>query len=142
MPPPPDPRDVEFDTDRLRKATDQMIEAITSPPFVEAMRQLRETPVERRLAEGARLLDPDALRAAGVPLPDDMRITSRYFEPGIPNVIEVPPSRFPKVPRGPRPRGPVPISGGVLGIGGGPNSIGGCACGGGLTFCGGAGGSG
>jgi hypothetical protein len=131
---PGNPRDSEFDRNRLRERTDQMIDAITSPPFVEAMRQLREVPVERRLAEGARLLDPAALRAAGVPLPDDMRITSRYFEPGKPGVIEVGPDRNHHDLKG-------FVGGQAFGVGGGPRAIGGCACGGGLTFCGGAGGS-
>ncbi len=131
----PRTNDGEFDSARLRQMTDQMIDAITSPGFVEAMRQLRQAPVEQRLAQGAKLLNPAKLRTAGVPLPDGMRITSRYFEPGKPEVIEVP--------EGGRPRRVTrsTIKGDVLGIGGDPLSWGACACGGGLSFCGGAGGS-
>jgi len=126
----PDKTEHEFDVNHLRKITDEMIVAITSPPFVEAMRKLRNTPENKRLAEGARLLQPDALRAAGVPLPKDMRISSRYFEPGNKSSFVV---------------GDLsPIKGmensGVFGNIG-PLGIGGCACGGGLSFCGGAGGS-
>lgn len=133
MPPPVDARDYEFDSKRLQQKTDEMIKAITSPKFVEAMRQLRNTPTKSRLAEGAKLLDPKALRAAGVPLPKDMRITSRYFEPGVAGAIEVGDHGARRVPKG-------DIRGDVLG-GAEPLGIGGCACGGGLTFCGGAGGS-
>lgn len=133
MPPANSARDHEFDVKRLREKTDEMITAITAPAFVEAMRQLKNTPVKDRLATGAKLLKPDALRAAGVKLPRDMRITSRYFEPGKAAVIEVGDLGARRVPQG-------GLRGTALG-GGGTVSWGGCACGGGLTFCGGAGGS-
>lgn len=118
----------EFDVARLRKVTDEMIDAITSPPFVEAMRKLREAAPASRLSEGAKLLSTDALRKAGVPLPKDMLISSRYFEPDSGKVID----------GGDFKMGQPPASapGGEAAPG-----IGGCACGGGLTFCGGAGGS-
>jgi hypothetical protein len=133
MPPAINAKDHEFDAARLQAKTSEMIKAITSPAFVEAMRQLKQTPVKDRLAMGAKVLDPATLRRAGVPLPSDMRITSRYFEPGKAGVIEVGDLGARRVPTG-------TIRGGTLG-GSEPLSWGGCACGGGLTFCGGAGGS-
>jgi hypothetical protein len=121
------PAKSEFDVERLRKITSEMIDAITSPPFVEAMRKLREAPPAARLAEGAKLLSTESLRTAGVPLPKDMLISSRYFEPDSGKVINGGDFHMGEVPK--RPTGSQ-----VLGIGG-------CACGGGLSFCGGAGGS-
>lgn len=118
----------DFDIQRLRQITDEMINAITSPPFVEAMRKLREAAPGARLSEGAKLLSTGALRDAGVPLPKDMLISSRYFEPDTGKVIDGGDFKMGEIPK------PAP---------GGQNApgIGGCACGGGLTFCGGAGGS-
>jgi hypothetical protein len=79
--------DEEFDPDKLRETIDAMVEAVTAPAFVEAVRAVRTSPEDQRLAEGARRLSPDALRAQGVPLPPDMRITTRYFEPGQPGTV-------------------------------------------------------
>jgi hypothetical protein len=111
-----------------------MIAAIASPPFVAAMAALRAVPEAQRLAQGANLLSPAALRAQGVQLPAGMRITTRYFEPGKP-AIEF---------HDPLPAGAA-VAVGPLRPGAleqmNPRGIGGCACGGGLTFCGGAGGS-
>lgn len=78
----------EIDGVRLRAITDSMLDAITSPAFVAALRAVRATPPERRLAEGSKRLTPQALREAGVPLPPDMRVSSRYFEEGFPGGIE------------------------------------------------------
>ena len=78
----------DFDIARLRQITDDMITAITSPPLVDAMRQLRNAAPATRLTRGAELLDTDKLRAAGVPFPKDMLISSRYFEPDTGQVIK------------------------------------------------------
>jgi hypothetical protein len=63
-----------------------MIEALTAPAYVEALRAVRAAPEEMRLVEASRRLSPDALRDLGVPIPPGMRITSRYFERGFPTV--------------------------------------------------------
>lgn len=123
----------DFDVARLKKITSQMIDAITSPPFVDAMRKLRAVPKEKRLTEGARLLSPDNLRRQGAPLPADMRISSRYFEPGA-TPINVTREGATLVDN---PQLHNFLPGGTPGTA----SIGGCACAGGLTFCGGAGGN-
>ena len=114
----------EIDPKRLKKITDEMIAAISSPEYVKAMKIMKKTPVEKRLAVATKLLSPDALRKKGVPLPKDMRISSRYFEPGNPTVILVDD-------HGAR----------IAGTGDpGPVGAWGCACGGAATVCGGAGG--
>lgn len=76
--------DLEF----LRKSTQELIEALTSPAYVEAMLAVRSAPDEERLVEASRRLRPDALRQLGVPLPAGMRISSRYFESGFPHSID------------------------------------------------------
>lgn len=117
---------------RVRKEMDEMIEMITHPAFVAAMKRMKDTPVGERQALGKKTLTVAALTASGVRMPAGMRVTTRYFERGKPEVIEVSPDgkvRATKTPLFP------------LGIpDGGTVSWGGCACGGGLTFCGGAGG--
>ena len=75
-----------LDVGRLRKLTDDMIIALTSPAFVETMRTFRATAVNERLKLGEQILTPDVLRAKGVPLPSNMRVTSRYFEAGSPTI--------------------------------------------------------
>lgn len=75
-----------LNADRLRKITDEMIITLTSAPYVEAMRTLKATPLDQRLKVGAELLTTSALRAKGVPMPDNMRVSSRYFEAGSPTL--------------------------------------------------------
>ena len=115
-----------LDVERLHRITNEMITAITSPPFVEAMRRMKATPKNERLRIGAEILTPDALRAQGVPLPTDMRVTSRYFEAGAPD-IEVGDSFARTVPDS------IPALRSA-------NGSGGCCCGGGASVCGGCGG--
>lgn len=147
--------EVNFDPVRLRKITDEMVEALTSQPFVEAMRAVRSAPPDQRLVEASRRLTPAALRAQGVKLPTDMRISSRYFEAGLPAGIDV----------GDYPGGRMNLVNALneaqpglldrlkttnpdlftelVTVGRGPGPIEntcGCACGGGASFCGGAGG--
>jgi len=114
---------LDLDADRLHEVTSQMITALASPEFVEAMRKMKATADEDRLRVAAKILTPDGLRSQGVPLPMDMRITSRYFESGKPE-IEAGDSfvRFGPAFHGVRDEG------------------GGCCCGGGASVCGGCGG--
>lgn len=76
----------ELSAEQLREITTKMIDAISSP--LEAMRAIKAAPEGQRLNEALRRLTPDALRAQGVPLPEGMRISSRYFEQGF-SPIEV-----------------------------------------------------
>lgn len=111
-----------LDPERLRGEINQMIDALTSPPFVEAMRAIRAVPVSQRLAEGAKRLDPTVLREQGVPLPSNMRISSRYFDDELPEPVEV--GDLPAASKQASPE---------------MNMAGGCCCGGGATVCGGCG---
>jgi hypothetical protein len=121
----------------LQKITAEMIAAITSAPFVAAMRRLQLTPLNERLDLAPQLLMPDILRKKGVKLPADMRITSRYFERGSPSVIEVNDygAFLTSTPLDPVAAGLGPLDAKNVAAG-----VCGCGCAGGLTFCGGAGG--
>ena len=66
----------------MRKMTDEMIAALTSPVYVEAMREIMAAPDEDRLNQASRRLSPEGLKEMGVPIPPGMRISSRYFEKG------------------------------------------------------------
>jgi hypothetical protein len=79
----------EIEHQRLREQTDRMIDALTDPTYIEAVRVVRSAPDGERLTEATRQLSPDGLRRAGVPIPDGMRISSRYFEPGLPGEVEL-----------------------------------------------------
>ncbi|MGW1642664.1 hypothetical protein [Streptomyces lavendulae] len=76
-----------FDKNRLRDVTQQTIDLITSPAFVEAMQAVRNAPPDQRLMEGSKQLSREALVERGVQIPEDMRISSRYFEQGLPGPV-------------------------------------------------------
>ena len=120
----------DFDfTSQLKSETDQLIEAISSHEFVDAMRCMSAEPMESRLELASRILTPSALRYAGVPLPSHMRITSRYFEPSSSNIIEADEDGTVR-----------DMDGSFLSQPPGAMGAWGCACGGAATVCGGAGG--
>jgi hypothetical protein len=121
-----------IDAVKVRKEMNGMIKMITHPAFVEAMRQLKATPVSKRREVGKRLLTVESLRKQGAPIPAGMRLTTRYFEQGKPTVIELPPDGRIVTRKIPDLRNRVLDPTNVTGWGG-------CACGG-LSFCGGAGG--
>jgi len=117
----------DIDVKQLKKITDELIAAISSPPFVAAMKKIKQTPMDKRLAYASRHLTPAVLARAGVKLPKGMRVTSRYFEPGSPDIIEV-----------------TDHGASLLRVstmpGVGAAGAWACACGGAATVCGGAGG--
>lgn len=115
---------MQIDPDFLKAHTDKIIAAITSPAYVEAMKKLRGTPSEMRRALAEKILTPDALRAAGVPLPAGMRISSRYFQSDFPESIELGDMNI-------RPNMETPD---------GAQPAWFCGCGGAVGVCGGAGG--
>jgi hypothetical protein len=78
-----------LNAESFRRMTGRMIEALSDPRYVEAVRAVRAAPDEARLVEATRRLSPDGLREQGVPIPPGMRISSRYFEPGFPDVVEL-----------------------------------------------------
>lgn len=117
----------DIDAAHLANITNDLIGVISSPQFVAAMKNLKATPLNQRLAVASTTLTPAALQAAGVNLPTGMRITSRYFEPGSPDIIEV------------TEQGAVIRNANLLPQLGAAGAWG-CACGGAATVCGGAGG--
>lgn len=78
----------DADVERLQRETQELIEALTAPAYVAALRAVKDAPESERLLEASKRLTPDALRAQGVPLPEGMRISSRYFEKGYPEPLE------------------------------------------------------
>jgi hypothetical protein len=125
----PDPM---IDRNKVKKEMDALIEMITHPAFVAAMKTMKETPVAERRALAKDVLAMDTLKNAGVKMPRGMRVTTRYFEPGKTEAIQISPGG--RVSTVQLPKELVATRRGVV-------AWGGCACGGGLTFCGGAGGS-
>jgi hypothetical protein len=126
-----------INADKLRAEMDRIIEMLTHPEFVAAIKEMKDTPVSKRREFAKKRLTVASLKRKGVPLSTEMRLTTRYFEPGRPEVLEITPdgevtgTKFPKLPIGiPRPHGPL----------GDNNLLGGiCACGGIGPVCAGAG---
>ena len=73
---------MKLDSESLRKESDKILRSLTSPQFLEQLEEVRRTPPDRRIAEATRRLTPEALRKAGVDLPEGVRLSSRYFEEG------------------------------------------------------------
>ena len=122
-----------IDPKKVRQEMETMIEMITHPAFVDAMKTMKASTPKRRIELGKELLTVKALSSSGVKIPDGMRLTTRYFEPGKPEVLEFTPDgkvRLTKSPKSPK----FPNRGGDI-------AYGGCACGGAANFCAGAGGS-
>jgi hypothetical protein len=70
-----------LDREQLRRVTNDMIQAITSPEFVERVRLARAASDRGEGMDAAvRLLSIEGLREAGVDIPEDFRMTSRVFE--------------------------------------------------------------
>lgn len=121
-----------IDGKAIRSEMNSMVDLITDPAFVDAMKTLKSLSPTQRQKYGRANLTVAALSKKGVKFPAGMRLTTRYFEPGKPGAIEWNPDGTSRVVKGIK----IPIgdhSGGTV-------QWGGCACGGGLTFCGGAGG--
>ncbi len=126
-----------IDPAKVKKDMDAIIEMITHPQFVAAMKDMKQTPVAKRQEVGKKTLTVQALAAKGVKIPANMRITTRYFEPGSTDILEVDPNG--KLKKIKTSKFPFEIPG--LGRPGGSVAWGACACGGAATVCGGAGGS-
>ncbi|WP_327090275.1 hypothetical protein OIE66_06535 [Nonomuraea sp. NBC_01738] len=143
-----------YDAARLRDATQQTIDMLSHPAFVEAMQAVRKAPADKRLLEGSKRLNPKTLRERGVPLPDYMRISSRYFEEGLPHPINFGDGEGgrPNIVNGLNEAAPglldrlretnQPLFKELVSCEDDEAELlrwGGCACGGGLTFCAGGG---
>lgn len=71
----------QIDRERLTTITNSLIQTITSPKFIERMRQFREKAGSNPdFGDAADLMSLESLRAAGAEVPNDFRLTSRVFE--------------------------------------------------------------
>lgn len=71
----------QLDRERLLRVTNELIDTITAPEFVEKMRKARvSADAGKGMDAAADLLSIDSLRKAGVDIPKDFRMTSRVFE--------------------------------------------------------------
>ncbi len=124
-----------MDRVKLERQMHDIVEMITHPEFVEAMRNMKAADPNERQEVGRQTLTPNALKERGVPMPENMRITSRYFEASPPEIIDV--NQDGVIIRTPQDADLEQA------FGFSPSEVawGGCACGGAATVCGGAGGS-
>lgn len=120
-----------IDRKKVKKEMDALIEMVAHPAFVAAMKQMKEAPVAERKKLAKGVLAVDTLKDAGVTMPRGMRVTTRYFEPGKTKAIQVTSDGRLST---------VTLPKDFVAGGGGLVAWGGCACAGGLSFCGGAGG--
>ncbi|MDH6543742.1 hypothetical protein [Streptomyces sp. SPB4] len=73
-----------YSNDELRRLSGQITDLVTSQEFLDRVQQVLGAREGQRLSEAATLLTPSALREAGFPVPDSVRVSSRYFEEGRP----------------------------------------------------------
>jgi hypothetical protein len=75
--------DLQREIQTLRNTASDFVNVVTSPAFLDALQAVNSAPEDQRLTEASKRLTPEALRDQGVPLPSDVRISSRYFEEGL-----------------------------------------------------------
>ncbi len=73
---------MELTRESLQLETEKVMNAITDPVFLSQMQKFRATPVEKRFEMASLEMTPDALRAMGASIPQDLRVSSRTFEEG------------------------------------------------------------
>ncbi len=71
---------MDLDRASLKKKTDEMLEALANPAFLEQIEAMQQLPLEQRMEEAAKRLTPAALKRAGIDLPEGGRLSTRYFE--------------------------------------------------------------
>jgi hypothetical protein len=121
-----------IDPVKVKAEMTAMVDLISHPAFVGAMKNLKALPAGERQEYGKKNLTVAALEQKGVRFPAGMRLTTRYFENGKAGFVEWRPDGSSAVTKAAE----MPIAS----HGKGTVQWGGCACGGGMTFCGGAGG--
>src|SRR3954447_10028047 len=75
--------DLQREIQTLRNTASDFVNVVTSPAFLDALQAVNSAPEDQRLTEASKRLTPEALRDQGVPLPSDVRISSRYVEEGL-----------------------------------------------------------
>lgn len=66
--------------EELKQQAATLSDVVRHPGFVSIVQELEDTPPEQRDAKAAELASIDNLRARGVPIPEGMRLTTRWFE--------------------------------------------------------------
>ena len=118
-----------IDAKKIKAEMDDMIKMVSHPEFVSAMKKMKELSMTKKMDFAKKNLNVETLKEKGVPMPENMRITTRYFEPNKPDIIEIDPEG--NILKTKKPKFPIGSSGVV--------AWGGCACGGAASVCGGAG---
>lgn len=121
--------------DKLRKEMDAMTEMLSHPEFVAAMKLIKSTPLSKRNALAKKTLTIQAPREKGVKIPEGMRLTTRYFEPGKTEMLEIGPDGTAR--KVAKSKIGIEFPGGINTNG--SLAWGGCACGGIGSICGGGG---
>lgn len=73
----------KLEKEALKKQTEKNAKLLMSEEFLTQLDAILNAPEGERIDEAAKRLTPEALRKAGVPVPEGLRISSRYFEPGL-----------------------------------------------------------
>jgi hypothetical protein len=66
--------------EELAQQVQKLNEAVTHPAFLEMLEEISKLPEDERFKAASERGTPEALARRGVPLPDGMRVTTRYFE--------------------------------------------------------------
>lgn len=73
---------------QLRKLSQEVVDLVASPEFMKHVQAVFAAEESVRLTEAANRLTPTALRNAGLPIPEWTKISSRYFEEGMPDEVK------------------------------------------------------
>ena len=104
----------------LERQSELLKQVVLTPQFQESLKELKSLPEDQRFDFVQREMSPNALRDKGVPVPDDIRITTRVFEDPAGDVVRHPSDAKPEVwvDPTPAPSGPnVPLPDGGHGHG-------------------------
>ncbi|MET4428497.1 hypothetical protein [Mycolicibacterium sp. 624] len=69
-----------LDADKLKDQAITLGKMASHPEFLAVLKEIQDAPEADRLKTAERLATVDNLRQRGVPIPDEFRLTTRYFE--------------------------------------------------------------
>ncbi len=72
----------QIDPERLRALTEKILQTVLQPALLDQLQETLKAPPGEFFVEASKRLTPSALRAAGIEIPNGVRISSRYFEDG------------------------------------------------------------
>jgi hypothetical protein len=67
-------------TEELKRKAAQLAEIVTQPAVLNILKEIADAPAEERLKRAQELATIESLVGRGVNVPNDMRLTTRYFE--------------------------------------------------------------